>query len=178
MTGKDRSGIKKSLMRDMSVILSDDEARFEKLAGYLDALPDSFPDLDKYGFALLYVFDRQRQREQDRGSAGITWEHKSMDERKLTAYSIGIATETVDRGKEYALSVFVHEAAHVLTGNEGHTELFGIVLDGLLSRCAEAGLDLERLQYPEQAPETAPEPPRAPGDPEIPGAGQKPAQSL
>lgn len=151
MTDKDRRQIRKSLERDKGVVFVEDESRLYKLAGYLDALPDTFPDLDEYGLALLYVFDRQRQREQDRGSAGITWEHKSMDERKLTAYSIGIATETVDRGKKYALSVFVHEAAHVLTGNEGHTEFFGIVLGGLLIRCAEAGLDLEKLPYSEQA---------------------------
>ena len=91
-----------------------------------------------------------------------------MDEEKRTAYSIGIATEAIDRGKEYALAVYVHEASHVLTRCEGHTELFGIVLDGLLSRCAEAGLDLKKLSYTEEATETPTEPPGAPGGPEIP----------
>lgn len=161
MTEQDKRQIRKSLERDKGVVFDDDEGYYQELAGFLDDLPETFPDLDVYGLALLYVYDRGKQGEAESGSGGVTWKHKSTDKRE--ACSIGIATEAIDRGKEYALSVFVHEAAHVLTGVEGHTELFGIVLDGLLFRCAEAGLDLVKLPYPEEAPERPQEAPTPPG---------------
>ncbi len=153
-----KQALRQSLVRDNGTVFSFDENRTATLKEYLDELPESFPDLSKYGLSLLYVYDRKQQREEkDRLSGGITFKSRRISkdgEKKETAFSIGIATETIDRGKIFTLSVFVHEAAHVLTYNSGeeeHTEIFGIVLDGLLARCAEAGLALERLPYPSDA---------------------------
>ena len=150
-----KQALRKALARDYGTVFSFDETRIAMLGDYLDELPESFPDLSKYGLAMLFVYDRMKQRDaEDRQCGGITFQNGRVDKAGQvleTAYSIGIATEVIDRGKEFTLAIFVHEAAHVLTANEGHTEFFGIVLDGLLSRCAEAGLTLERLPYPSDA---------------------------
>ncbi len=147
--------LSKFLSRDNSVAFSFDKSHLDMLKDYLDELPKSFiPNLTKYGLALLYVYDREAQPEKGRKTYGLTYECWKRDKEaneKTRDCAIGISTEALDRGKEFALAVFVHEAAHVLTFEEGHTELFGIVLDGLLARCAEAGLALERLPYPSDA---------------------------
>lgn len=153
MTERDMDLIQESLSRDVDVVICGDESYMEKLVGFLTDLPESFPDLENYNLALLYVYDRHKQRPEDELSAGICWTHQNK-ERGLTAYSIGISTYALDRGRDYVLSVFAHESAHVLTGNTGHNELFGIVLDGLLYRLWDAGIGAERLSYPEDRPES------------------------
>lgn len=106
--------------KSQGAVVCNDPKERQRLLDYIVPVAAVFPDMVKQVNA-TYVYRMEEQKKKAAGADGMSW--KDVAGQKGTLYAIGISVEALDGGPDYAAFVFMHELAHVVTG-EGHTSAF------------------------------------------------------
>ena len=120
--------------KTQGAVICDDPKEQQRLMEYIVPVAAVFPDLVKQVSA-TYAYRMEEQRKKAAGADGMSW--RDVTGQKGTLYAIGVSVEAMDSGMEYAQFVFMHELAHVVTG-EGHTTAFHDKLNEMIDIYNEA----------------------------------------
>lgn len=142
--GRERDGkqIERWLVNHKGVVMSEDQLQNGFLTVYVERIHKAIPELYNGGLSLVYVYDMDEQKNEGSYSDGIDWldvvvssDGKPVD--KL--HAIGISTQAIDAGRDYAVMVFLHEYTHTLLEKPNdHGMMFHFTLDRLIERYNQA----------------------------------------
>ena len=108
---------------------------------FLDYIGDGPPNCDfmgKYRLCLVFFYDRNEQPAKWKHYGGMCWKFEHETEQPL--YAIGISKQTIERGKQKTVEMFLHECAHALHGvdHRAHDERFHDLLKVLVDEYNKA----------------------------------------
>lgn len=131
--------IMKWIQKKGVVVYENSEAK-RRMTEYIVPVGAVFPELIKK-LSAVYVYKIGEQGGDAREVDGICWRDETSDVGTL--FAIGISLETLDEGPEYTQFVFLHELAHMATG-ENHNVKFHEELDKMIRTYNQAtGASLE-----------------------------------
>ena len=130
LTERERAEALAAFGRDTGIIISDEQQGLDTLVGYLaELLPPALLDVMRDSVDLVFTYSMEE--------SGVTFDGRGgkaiNTETGRTVTIIGEAQEAIDAGRDYAVMVFAHELAHVLTGTIEHTPGFHNYLNYLLN---------------------------------------------
>lgn len=107
-------------------------------------------ELEESRTVLLYTYHQDEQgtqglREQD----GVAWRNVTSDLGNL--HAIGISSAALSEGVEDAISIFIHELAHITAQADHDDPLFATTLDELYGWYSEAWTGVETAITPARA---------------------------
>lgn len=129
LTERERAAALSQFCRDTQIIISDKQQGLDTLVGYLaELLPTALLDVMRDTVDLVFTYSMEK--------SGVTFDGRGgraikNTETGQTVTVIGEAQEAINAGRDYAVMVFAHELAHVLTGEIEHTATYHQYLDYL-----------------------------------------------
>lgn len=130
LTERERAEALTQFCRDTRIIISDKQQGLDTLTKYLaELLPPALLDVLRDTVDLVFTYSMEE--------SGVTFDGRGgkavkNTETGQTVTIIGEAQEAIDAGRDYAVMVFAHELAHVLTGEIEHTPAYHQYLDYML----------------------------------------------
>lgn len=128
LTERERAEALSQFSKDTRIIISDKQQGLDTLTKYLaELLPPALLEVlqDTVDLVITYSMEESGVTFDGRGGKAVN----TKTGRTVTI--IGEAQEAIDAGADYGTMVFVHEMAHVLTGEIEHTPAYHQYLDYL-----------------------------------------------
>lgn len=130
LTERERAEALAQFSKDTGIIISDKQQGLDTLTKYFaELLPPALLDVLRDTVDLVFTYSMEE--------SGVTFDGRGgkaiNTETGRTVTIIGEAQEAIDAGADYAVMVFTHELAHVLTGEIEHTPAYHQYLDYLLN---------------------------------------------
>lgn len=129
LTPEEQAFILGKLQREDGITPIDAPETMHTMVRYLsEIVPPELVALAENATDLFFLYDMERDNVPHDGKS--VWDTNSAG-REVTA--LGMATQAIRQGRDYAVMVFLHELAHLITREPGHTAAFHQYLDYLLS---------------------------------------------
>lgn len=110
-------------------------------------------EIKEPGKLSFFVFRQEEQKNENSKHEGMALPFHEIEDMKHVSYAIGISTNALEKGKEYAAGILLHELAHVLVSVNGgditeHNSDFDTECEKLIRKYEqETGSDLSRWDF-------------------------------
>ena len=134
LTEQERAEALSQFSKDTQIVISDKQQGLDRLTEYLaEIVPPDVLQLSQDRADVFFSFSMVESGVDSDGYAGGV----ENAETGRIVYLIGVAEEAVYRGREYSVLVWLHELAHLITGEYGHSASFHDYTNYLLLKVKE-----------------------------------------